>query len=216
MSVQNPGGIDFSALDDFQHPCGSAATNRQRQAGTNYGCAVRPIGVKWRQIINYFAYGSNSDLDRAKECLGTHGVGSAVVQGAERVRLDDYQLRTNSFASSPNAGACYIEPDPGSYVVGVLMIINEAVRDALRVKEGYPRRYTELDVHVFSRKAKRPLRALTYVVTPEHRLDTDLPVTARYREIILAGARAVEFTQEYQDDLCRKLKIAPSLRIVTL
>jgi len=166
--------------------------------------------------MNYFAYGSNINLDHLKDYLYTHGVGSAVIQVAERTRLDDYRLRTNYFASSHNAGACNIEPDPGSYVVGVLMIISEAVRDALRVKEGYPHRYTELDVHVFSKKAKRPLRALTYVVTPEHRLDTDLPVTARYREIILAGARDFEFTQEYQDDLRQQLKIAPSLKIVTL
>jgi len=161
----------------------------------------------------YFAYGSNINLDHLHDYLDTHGVDPAVIQVTERTHLSDYRLRTNYFAPSHNAGACNIEPAPGNYVAGVLMIINESVRDVLRIKEGYPRHYTELDIHVFSRKAKRSLRALTYVVTPEHRLDTDLPVTARYRDLILAGAREFEFSQEYQSDLRRQLKIAPSLKI---
>ena len=159
----------------------------------------------------YFAYGSNINLKHFMAYLDTHDVDPAEISAAEHARLLDYRLRTNYFAASHGAGACNIEADPGGCIEGVLMTISEAVRDALRLKEGFPQRYEEIEVIVHTASAQAPVRALTYVVASEHRLDTDLPVTARYRNLILAGAKQFNFTEEYQNNLRHQLQIAPPL-----
>ena len=57
------------------------------------------------------------------------------------------------------------------------------------------------------------VRAITYVVTLQHRLDVDLPVTARYRDFVLDGAKRFNLTNEYQKKLRSLLRVAPSLKI---
>ncbi|MCH8149381.1 MAG: gamma-glutamylcyclotransferase, partial [Planctomycetes bacterium] len=95
----------------------------------------------------------------------------------QRALLHDYRLRTNYFAGSHGAGACNIEPAPDHHVEGVVMAITPAIQDALRVKEGFPLRYHhEIEVIVHTAATRAPVRALTYVVTPAHRLEVDLPV----------------------------------------
>ncbi len=163
-------------------------------------------------VMLYFAYGSNINLKHLMAYLGTHDVDPAEISAAEHGRLLDYRLRTNYFAASHTAGACNIEADPESCVEGVLMTISGAARDALRLYEGFPHRYEEIEVIVHTASAQGSVRALTYVVTSEHRLDTDLPVTARYRDLILSGAKQFKFTEAYQNSLRDQLKIAPILK----
>ena len=161
--------------------------------------------------MNYFAYGSNTNLDHLAEYLDTHGVTLDNEQKAEYAQLEGYRLRTNYFASSQGAGACNIELAPDHQVEGVVMAITPAIQNALRVKEGCPHRYEEIDVIVHTAATQAAVRALTYVVTPTHHLDVDLPVTARYRGLILDGAKHFGFTKGYQQQLRRLLRTAPSL-----
>ncbi|MCH7873295.1 MAG: gamma-glutamylcyclotransferase, partial [Planctomycetes bacterium] len=141
----------------------------------------------------------------------TNGVTLDTDFQAEHALLHDYRLRTNYFASTHGAGACNIEPAPDHHVEGVVLTITPAVQDVLRFKEGFPLRYGEIDVIVHTTSTQASVRALTYVVTPTHRLDVDLPVTARYRALILAGAKHFDFSKAYQQELRRKLRTAPSL-----
>ena len=63
-------------------------------------------------------------------------------------------------------------------VEGVVMTITPATRDALRLKEGFPLRYYEIEVIVRTASTQASVQALTYVVTTIRRLDVDLPATA--------------------------------------
>ena len=161
--------------------------------------------------MRYFAYGSNINLGHFTEYLDKHGVTLDTDFQAEHALLHNFRLRTNYFAGSHGAGACNIEPAPDHHVEGVVMSISSAIQDALRVKEGFPHRYHEIDVIVHTAATRAPVRALTYVVTPAHRLDVDLPVTAQYRALILAGAKHFGFSESYQHELQQRLRTAPSL-----
>ena len=163
----------------------------------------------------YFAYGSNINLDHLSDYLGTHGVTLDTELGGQHALLYDHRLRTNYFASTHLAGACNIEPAQGYHVEGVLWTITPAAQDALRLKEGFPLRYHEIDVIVHTAATQASVRALTYVVTPAHRLEVDLPVTAQYRALILAGAKHFGFSESYQQELRRMLRTAPSLKTWT-
>jgi len=163
----------------------------------------------------YFAYGSNINLDHLAEYLDTHGLRLDTDLVGQHALLHHYCLRTNYFAGSHGAGACNIEPAHGECVEGVLISITEAIQRILRIKEGFPRRYEEVQVNVYTASTQGSVRALTYVVTPQHRLDVDLPVTARYRDLILAGAKHFNFGKSYQEGLRRKLRTAPSLRTIS-
>ena len=161
--------------------------------------------------MNYFAYGSNINLSHLTDYLDTHGVTLDTELRGQRALLHDHRLRTNYFAGSHRAGACNIEPAPGHHVEGVIITITTAIQEILRVKEGHPRRYEEIEVEVHTASTQAPVRALTYVVTPTHRLDVDLPVTDRYRDLILAGAKHFDFSKSYQRELHQRLRTAPSL-----
>jgi len=162
----------------------------------------------------YFAYGSNVNLDHLTDYLDTHGVTVDTDFQAEHALLHNYRLRTNYFAASHGAGACNIEPAHDHHVEGVVMSITPAVQDALRVKEGFPLRYHEIEVIVHTAATQASVRAVTYVVTPTHRLDVDLPVTDRYRRLILAGAKHFDFSKSYQRELHQRLRTAPPLLII--
>ncbi len=158
-----------------------------------------------------FSYGSNINFDHLAEYLDTHGVTLDTELKAEYARLDGYRLRTNYYAGTHGAGACNIEPAPDRHVEGVVMSITEAIQSILRVKEGFPRCYEEIDIVVNTAATQASVRALTYVVSPEHRLDVDLPVTARYRALILTGAKHFDFSESYQQELHKRLRTVPSL-----
>ncbi len=162
----------------------------------------------------YFGYGSNTNVPHLQAYLDTHGVTLDTELRGQHALLHDYRLRSNYFASTHRAGACNIEPAQGECVEGVLWTITPAVQDALRVKEGFPHRYEEIEVAVHTASTQASVRALTYVVAPAHRLDVDLPVTARYRALVLAGAEHFNLSDMYQRKLHRLLRVAPSLKIL--
>ncbi|MHC4093384.1 MAG: hypothetical protein ACYSVY_24450, partial [Planctomycetota bacterium] len=60
------------------------------------------------------------------------------------------------------------------------------------------------------------VRAITYVVTPEHQLPFDLPVTPTYRRLVLSGAREHRLSPAYQKHLRRALKPTPSQELSEL
>ena len=156
-------------------------------------------------------YGSNINPGHLNEFLDTHGVTLDTDLQGQHAILPDYRLRTNYFAGSHGAGACNIEPAPGHHVEGVLVSITKAIQAVLRIKEGFPLRYKESRIIVNTVSTGEPLRAITYMVTPEYRLDVDLPVAARYRDLILDGAEQFGFSKSYQQELRHLLRAADSM-----
>jgi len=163
----------------------------------------------------YFAYGSNLNADHLIDFLNTYGFKLDTELRGEHALLHNFRLRTNYYAGSHRAGACYIESTHDHQVEGVLWTITKPIQDALRIKEGYPHRYEETEVIVHTAGTQEPVRAITYVVSPKHRLDVDLPVTARYRDFVLNGAKQFNLTNEYQKKLQDLLQVVPSLKILT-
>ena len=160
-----------------------------------------------------FAYGPKLNVGHVADYLATQGVTPDTELPGQHAILQDFRLRTNYFAGTHGAGACNIEPTHDQRVEGVLWSITPAIQDVLRIKEGYPHRYEEIEVIVHTASTQGGVRALTYVVTLQHRLDVDLPVTARYRDFVLDGAKRFNLTNEYQKKLRSLLRVAPSLKI---
>jgi len=70
------------------------------------------------------------------------------------------------------------------------MTITTTAMEAIKIKEGWPVRYIDQEVSVQVDGKKRPIEATTFIVQADHRLEHDVPVTARYRNLILMGAEA--------------------------
>lgn len=155
-------------------------------------------------MSTYFAFGSNSNAPFLRSWLESRGVeGLGEPQPAI---LRGHRLRTNYFSSSHQAGAANIERSARSRVEGVVYEITPAIRAALRRKEGWPRRYEEVDVAVEIVSTGEIIQTITYIVTPEFRVEHDLPVTAEYRQLILEAAEQHRLSPAYQRFLRRFLK----------
>ena len=158
--------------------------------------------------MDYFAYGSNINLEHFSAYLANHGVDPDNVANCRHATLFDYKLRSNYYAVAHRAGACNIEFAKNERVEGVIMTITPSVREVLRVKEGWPTCYEEVGILVTTSIAE--ISAFTYIVNPSRRLDVDLAVAAYYRDYILSGAKRWDFSEAYRDHLQRLLKIAPT------
>ena len=158
----------------------------------------------------YFAYGSNLNLAHFRTYLAMCGVDPDDLRNPRRAILPDHRLRTNYLSCIHRAGACNVEPALGHVVEGVVMEITEAVRSALRVKEGWPDRYEEIEIEVIILPATTNVTAFTYVVNSTHRLNRDQPVSGDYRRLILGGARVAGLSAPYQTFLRRALKSLPA------
>lgn len=106
--------------------------------------------------IEYFAYGSNMNLDQmAHRCPDAEVIGT--------VRLEGYRL---SFAGG--SGVATILPETGSHVDGVLWEISEADERQLDVYEGFPRLYGKETVTVKD-KAGREHSVMAYTMNAPYR-----------------------------------------------
>ena len=156
--------------------------------------------------MHCFCYGSNLNLPHLYDYVTSHGVDTDGLGVHELAILEDHQLRSNYVSCTHGAAACNVELAEGSMVEGLVIQISPAVRDVIRAKEGWPDRYQEVVVEVLNRDRRQPLRAITYIVNPDHRLDVDMPVTPRYRRLVLEGAKAAGLSKFYQEQLARLLR----------
>ena len=151
-------------------------------------------------MTQYFAYGSNMNLVHLQEWLRRFDVEPDGACNPRRVVLRDHRLRTNYLTTS-GLGAANIEMSPGDVVEGLLLRISPEAQEALRIKEGWPHRYDEIDVEVVVPSSRKTIQPFTYQVTSAHRLPIDVPVSQRYRALILDGARAAHLSRNYQAHL---------------
>ena len=160
--------------------------------------------------MHCFAYGSNLNINHLRDFVTRRGVDTEGISDPRPAVLPDHQLRTNYVSSVHQAGACNIERSEGSTVEGLVIQISSAVRNVLRIKEGWPHRYREVFVDVLAGDRREPVRAITYVVAADRRLDVDMPVTATYRRLVLEGADAAGLSKAYQEQLRRLLRTTES------
>ena len=144
----------------------------------------------------YFAYGSNLNTNLLAIHLTDCGVDPNGVQDSRPAILMDHKLRTNYFSIAHGAGACNIEPAPGNVVEGVVMDVTDSIREVLRIKEGHPQRYEEIEIEVIILPAKTKVTTFTYIVIATQRLDRDQPVSSEYRRVVLDGAKAVGLNRD--------------------
>lgn len=172
-----------------------------------YGFRFASLDSPLPGMIAYFAYGSNTHLPSLSRYLIEHGIDPAGITNPRRAILEHYCLRTN-YVMSTCVGATNIEQATHDRVEGLLMEISPTVHHVLRRKEGFPHRYREINVCLHLPRSRQLILAMTYVVSDEYRLTTDMPVHPTYREIVLDGARQAGFTKKYQHYLSRLLRTA--------
>ena len=171
----------------------------------------RNSGILYRLMagttsLRYFTYGSNMNLQHLlKWCGFSDIIGPSDLQ-PQKVILPDFRFRTN-YISSKGAGAANIEECPGSHVEGVLLSIPLVMRGRIRCKEGYPTRYNEIYVNVEDATTGEMMSAMTYQVSDDYRLNTDISVQAVYRDRILAGAKQHQLSKTYQQFLADFLAV---------
>lgn len=169
-------------------------------------------------MLRYFAYGSNINLPYLRKWLADHGVNPNDLSAPRHAILPGYRLRTNYRSSVHEAGACNIEPAKGQVVEGLVMEITPPIHEALLAKEGCPHRYEQTQVEVQVVATGQLLTAMTFVVSPSRSLSIDLPVTQRYRQLILEGAEVGGFSGAYQiqlDTVLRSLQDSLNVTEVT-
>lgn len=129
--------------------------------------------VRMKNLILYFAYGSNMELVRmAWRCPGAYPLGRAV--------LRNYKLTERLYAD--------IDFLEGGSVSGFLYLITECHLKSLDAYEGYPKVYRRMWLDVeFKRET---YQAVTYEMTAETKLARNgLSYPEEYRKICSAGAK---------------------------
>ena len=160
----------------------------------------------------YFAYGSNVNIPHVRDFLASHGVDPSLLKNPRHTILRNHCIRTNYLSVIHCEGAATIEDVRGDFVEGVVMDVASEALDVLRIKEGWPARYHEVDVTVEIAATDAAIKAFTYVVNSHLLRVTDLPVTPQYRSLVLDGARANGFSRNYVKRLERLLQTVAMLR----
>jgi len=159
--------------------------------------------------MDYFAFGSNMNLDHLRAWVRDHGGDPADIRQPRRAILSGHRLRTNYWSARHGAGAANVEVAEGQLVEGVVMRMTPAVRDVLRKKEGWPRVYEEVSVEVELPDQGTQVSAFTYRVNARHCLPDDQPVTPEYARLILDAAVAFDLSAAYRTQLDRLLRAVP-------
>jgi gamma-glutamylcyclotransferase (GGCT)/AIG2-like uncharacterized protein YtfP len=126
--------------------------------------------------VDYFAYGSNMDVERLRDRCP-----SAVVRGTGS--LAGYRLVFNICSSGWNCGAANVVPDPSSVVWGVVASVSDEDLRVLDRFEGHPDHYQRVSLPVMIGSAVSPM--WTYVAPAEHAVV--LP-SAAYMAVLIAAA----------------------------
>lgn len=131
------------------------------------------------KVINYFTYGSNLDIERAK----LRGVNILEVEAAT---LHNWQLSFSVINDAvEGAGFANIKPRDGARVEGAVIYTDRKSIMALDDYEDYPIDYLKQDITVESRDGSS-ITCFAYVGNPE-RVKPNLHPTKSYLKHILAG-----------------------------
>ena len=132
--------------------------------------------------MNYFAYGSNMNVQIMKEW----GIAFSTRYAAH---LFCYHLAFNKVAKdNPQEGKANIVPDDSGLVEGALYDIDKASLPKLDKKEGYSGHYFKIPIKVTLPSDGQEVCAITYIANPDKIRDSDgLKPTKKYMNHLLAG-----------------------------
>lgn len=150
-----------------------------------------------------FTYGSNMNLedlqcwienrelfrDEADEVLGL------LRDYGKRAVLEDYRLCWNYYSVGRCGGAANVERASGQRVYGVAFRAGQRELDLFDVKEGHPRYYRRGEQQPVTLLDNGEVRASVYVARP-NRPEPVWP-TAKYKAVLLEGARSWDLPQDY-------------------
>ena len=147
------------------------------------------------RLRNYFAYGSNINLEQM-----AHRCPDAKVVGV--VTLENYELVFRG--SSPFGGCGNIEPRENGVVYGLLWQITPQCEEALNRYEGYPHFYDQQTVSVQDAKGKKHT-AMVYIMTEQRALVPAVPTRA-YIDCIRDGYRQNGIDVQHLEDALRSFE----------
>lgn len=113
---------------------------------------------------NYFAYGSNMNLDQmARRCPDAEAIGN--------VTLDGYEL---AFCGTPNSGVLTILPKEGSQIEGVMWSVSDQDIQRLNTYEGWPRLYRR--EYLLAKDTKgNPQKVMGYIMNAPFKNEPAIP-----------------------------------------
>ena len=170
----------------------------------------------------YFAYGSNLNSKAVSEWCRHFGHKPPNLKPGRPGVLDNYRLSFPIFSEYWGGGIADIVYDPGKYVMGVLLELNEQELALLDRKVG--RRldsagrevgvYRLAEVKVAPLGKGEPVKAVTYQGTSADR--NHIPPTRHYMDLLIQGACAhglstmwMSYLQSFDTQTGRKPRRAP-------
>jgi hypothetical protein len=145
----------------------------------------------------YFAYGSNMNqegLDQWCKCKGENLIRLINTCAA---RLNNYHLVFNYFSVSRNGGVANIMVSRGACVYGLLSEVTDADLATLRVKEGCPNCYEEIEVTVEKFDGTIVKGVKTYKVVPACETTDHQPPTRQYLSLIMSNVAKNNLPDSY-------------------
>ena len=162
--------------------------------------------------VRYFAFGSN--LLRSK----MDGRGDTQVLEVEKAIVDDHRLAFNMRMFPPlEPSMASIEPARGSVCEGALYTLTRDGYEALwRSEGGAMAKPGYEEVVVDARVGGEMVQAITLRAAPWMRLNRDAPPSARYKKLIVDGAREVGLSDAYVDGLASLPAASPSAALTAI
>ena len=149
----------------------------------------------------YFAYGSNMDKEDLDKWCEEKGHPKIKFLSVLPAKLKGYKLTFNYFSTSRNGGAANIMKSEGDCVYGLLIELTEDDLKTIRIKEGCPNNYKEIEVSVEEFDGTVVQGVKTYKVVKEHEKIKHQPPTKYYMQLIIRNARRYNFPDNYIDFL---------------
>lgn len=147
----------------------------------------------------YFAYGSNMDLEDFKKYCSDKGHTDVTseMKSVAVGKLENYDLLFNYYSVGRKGGAANIAPCAGKDVYGLIYEVSQNALDVIRIKEGCPKYYGEVELEVEMLGTSRKEKVLSYIVVKEREKKEHQPPTEEYLRLILENAIKNNFPEFY-------------------
>lgn len=153
------------------------------------------------KMKKYFAYGSNMDKDDLDRWCNKNNFPKITPKSIIPAKLSDYRLEFNYFSSSRRCGTANIMKEENGVVYGLLIEIDDNDIQTIRIKEGCPNNYEEMEVCVNSLEGNKIGKAITYKVIKNKQLNYHQPPSKDYLCLIISNATKYGFPSSYIEDL---------------
>jgi len=146
-------------------------------------------------MVLYFAYGSNMGQDDLNKRCDINRWNRIDISQGEKALLREFELKFNYFSPFRNGGVANIEPKENSFVWGILLDLTDFDFDTMCKKEGAPVFYKPIEVEIeFNGKI---VKAKTFTVTKEQRVNEHVQPTDYYHGVMLSGAKEFGLPSEW-------------------